>query len=149
MGYSPIDGSLVLTPKINAIVRIGRQTGDLDFLIDTGADATTLSPPGALTVLGADYWDVDFANDPLRLEAVGAGQGDHAMIVREAELILTDDEGKLASLRLPIMIAQPDPRGPGQGNWQAPNLLGRDVLQYLDLALSYQTDEVLLTDPTA
>ena len=85
MGYSPIDGSLVLTPKINAIVRIGRADGRSGFLIDTGADATTLSPPGALTVLGADYWDLDFANDPLRLEAVGAGQGDHPMIVRDAD----------------------------------------------------------------
>ncbi len=117
------------------------------FLIDTGCDYSTLNPQDAHRLFGDAYLDMDFSPGPASIEMVGIGDTPAHGIRTHADLAFrTDDDGDV-QLAIPIVIAQPTPREPGRhGNWLIPSLLGRDILQYFDLALSYNPPSVALTE---
>ena len=100
------------------------------FLIDAGSSATTLHPQDALELLGDDYFQIDFANDPHRVSARGVG-GVVNRVVRHATLGITSIDREPYFLRMRILIAEPTQSAPrGHGNWQLPSVLGRDFLRH-------------------
>lgn len=117
------------------------------FLFDTGADYSTLNPKDAHRLFGDAYLGMDFSAHPSRIEMVGIGDAPAYGFRTHADLAFrTDDDGDV-QLAIPIVIAQPTPREPGRrGNWLIPSLLGRDILQYFDLALPYNPPSVALTE---
>lgn len=117
------------------------------FLIDTGADFTTLGPEDALAALGWSYLELDFADPATRLDLMGVGAGDASATIRDAMLTFTADNGEKMTMSVALAIARPDPATPAaHGNWLMPSLLGRDVLQHFDLRLSYHPPSVVLEE---
>ena len=136
-----------LAPYIS--VRFGPSTSDpsIDFLIDTGADWTTLSPRDALSLLGRSYLDIDFDRSAGRIDLIGIGDGTGSAIVSPMELWFLDTDGDDHRITMMVAICKPSPATPGRhGNWMMPSLLGRDILKWFDLALSYNPPTVTLTE---
>jgi hypothetical protein len=112
-------------PRINVVARsleTGRET-ELIALIDTGADLTILDEIVA-TQLGIPLDRV--AKQPLR----GLGVGVILASIAEIELVLLDEPDLV--VRIPVAFV------PGVAD-ALDNLIGRDVLEYLDFALSHST----------
>ncbi len=131
------------------VVRFGPEPSGpaIEALIDTGADWTALGPRDALTLLGRRYIEIDFDRAPGRIEIAGFGQGDTNAVISPMELWLRDVEGEDFSVSLQVAICEPSPRTPGpHGNWLIPSLLGRDILEWFDLTLSYNPPSVTLTE---
>ena len=98
-------------------------------------------------LLGRRYLEIDFDRAPGRVDLAGFGQGDTAAVISPMEIWLRDVEGDEFSISLQVAICEPSPRMPGlHGNWLIPSLLGRDVLEWFDLALSYNPPTVTLTE---
>ena len=117
------------------------------FLVDTGCDYTTLSPQDAHRLFGDNYLTMDFSRRPESIEMHGIGDTPAFGLRTRAELTFLADNGDEITLDTPIVIAQPMPPTPGrQGNWLIPSLLGRDILEHFDLALSYNPPSVTLTE---
>lgn len=148
------DGSPALArPFIDADITVhevgfglGVAHGRVSFLIDSGADRTSLTPDDASRLFGAHYFELNVADDPGLIGLSGVGRGLAPHIVREAELALYRDAGGVGIFELDILIAAPPPPGP---DWISPlpSLLGRDILEHLDLHLSYNPPSVSLTVP--
>ncbi len=119
---------------------------DLEFLIDTGADFTILSPIDSLRLFGSAYLNFEFsAQDGLEVTGLGATPTVVRFIDAALKFIATD--GTLIELAFPVAIPEPHPRLPSpRGNWQMPSLLGRDALDFFDLAISYHPPTVTLTE---
>ena len=134
-------------PYVDVGLGPGGRPQTVPFLIDTGADITTLGPRDALTLLGRAYLSMDFEPGRGRLEMIGVGREIARAVVTSAEATFYDDEGSEIRVTLPLAFAEPIPPDPGpHGNWQMPSLLGRDVLQHFDLSLSYHPPSVALTE---
>ena len=58
---------------LDTFVTFGSRSGMFPLLIDTGSSATTFHPQDALELLGDDYFQIDFTDDPLRVRARGVG----------------------------------------------------------------------------
>ena len=129
----------------------GFDTG-IDFLIDTGAETTTLYPPDARKVLGHALEEIDFDDDPDRVVVLGAG-GEEIVAVRKGlSLTLHDDVDTPERIADSILVARPNPHDlddpdAGRGNWDTPSLLGRDQLLSSDLFMSARSDTVYLSLP--
>ncbi len=120
---------------LDTFVASGSKFAMFPFLIDTGSSATTLHPQDALELLGDDYFQIDFANDPHRVSARGVG-GVVNRVVRHATLGITSIDREPYFLRMRILIAEPTQSAPrGHGNWQLPSVLGRDFLRHFRLEL--------------
>ena len=130
--YSIVVGGAAL---IQITVSIGDREGAVRFLIDTGADVTTLNPRDASRILMEDLLEIDFAADSRRVRGRGIGGGVD-QVVRDAALTLRSIDREQYEVELPILIAQPTPAEPGEhGNWRLPSLLGRDFLRHFRLEL--------------
>ena len=137
-----------LAPFVSALVEYQDERLRVDFLIDTGADLTTLMPREAYSLLGDPYFNLDFEGAPeSRLfEGVG-GPGDHYLPLM-VTLTFQDDVDVDISLDLEIWLARPYPDYPSSaGNWELPSLLGRDAIQPGDFELSYINGTVTLIRP--
>lgn len=121
---------------IHVIVSIEGRAARIRFLIDTGSDATVLSPLDSWFVMGERLLRVDFAHDPRSVRSRGIG-GYAQAIIRDAALTLRSTDGDLYPIDLPILIAEPDPAiRTAPSTPQLPSLLGRDFLRHFHLNLA-------------
>ena len=112
------------------------------FLIDTGADRTTLSPQDAIAVFGRDYFLIADRRGA-SLEVTGIGR---ALATEEQSvLLLRSTTGQVYRLDVELQVIEPeaDSEG-GWRNWEMPSLLGRDVLRLFEFRMSYEPDVVEL-----
>ncbi len=107
------------------------------FLIDTGADRTTLSPSDADAVFPG-YADLDWTRDPRLSEVRGVG-GMCRIIVRMGVIRLTDD--RLGDIDWEGLIELIEPTADSRA---LPSLLGRDILDHFRLTVSRQESLISL-----
>ncbi len=136
-GYFRIEGPQK-RPYVDAVVQfpiINRQSLEISFLVDTGADRTILSP------FDASRLREQFAVDLLSLPsgAPSSGVGGRAATRRiDATLQMGD-----FSTDLTLAILEPPPgRLPGM-----PSLLGRDIISRFALYVEERTLQTLLLNP--
>jgi len=110
-------------------------SGEVNFLVDTGADSSLLAPADALAL------GVDTGRLPARPASMGVGG--HAATVR-AEASLTLDGHNLP---LDLRILVPGSRRRQTALTRIPSLLGRDVLSHFALFFEEPTARVLLLTP--
>ena len=91
-------------------------TGDVSFLVDTGADASLVSP-GDASRIGADFDRLEG-----RAESVGLG-GPVECFVEPAWIVFAGGDSEVYVYALDIEIAPPSPDA-----LALPSLLGRDIL---------------------
>lgn len=138
--------SFVAAPYVRASVGPNPYSEPTLFLIDTGADITSLGPSDAFEAYGDEYLDIDFETHPGRTEMSGVGKGPVAAVMEWMYLTLFDSAGAYLTIQAPILIFEPSPRYPGRhGNWRMPSLLGRDVLQHFRLLVDYDLQLVELS----
>ena len=144
--FHPLLGD-VLRPLVDGSVRIGDNSVQTEFQIDTGADYTVLSPAAARRILRGAYDLIDFDQDEARFDLYGISGSPSEYVIRNATLTFSDEQGAPLSIDLPILIARPStPQPTPDSNWEAPSLLGQDALRSFDLTLSYNPPTVSLTD---
>lgn len=124
-------------PHVTIGIEIAEAFGAFPFLVDSGADSTMLAPAAAYELLGPAYLDLDFVHDPHASVSVGIGGYARDIACPATYHIVTDDD-TLIDFYAPIELAEPIPPYPShEGNWIAPNLLGRDVLRFFEVHLDY------------
>lgn len=139
----------------------------VEFMVDTGADFTTLGPSDADNVLGSEHYEsLDFNDAERTVPLNGIGKEPVLAFLLDASLTFRDKQRQPISIPLVIAVIQPVP-SPGErnqrragrlseltpdglgvdepGTWWMPSLLGRDVLHSFDLWISYRREEVVLT----
>lgn len=132
-----IEVTLEQPPVVTRLpARRGFVRGQLAFLIDTGSDATIISPDAA-RALGLDLTDAD-----LRLLGartfLGVGDSEISYIPLVGGLTFEDDETGEFELPVRMWVAEPGARQ----EWSAglPSVLGRDTLRFFEFTLNYTTD---------
>ncbi len=137
-GYFEIEGT-TRRPYIRAVLYfplLGRQPVRVEFLVDTGADRTTLSPVEGRRL--REEHGLDLLSLPLGRPAAGVGG---QMRTRMIDATLTLDD---FSKETTLPIFEPPPAMPFP-EWM-PSLLGRDIIYDFDFFLSNRTDRVLFLD---
>ncbi len=109
-----------------------RIAGEIDFLIDTGTDATTLAP------LDVMFLRIDTRELPGGPWTIGVG-GRTATARVDARLSFGD-----RALPIGLRVLAPRSRRQQQAVLGLPSLLGRDVLRHFALVIEERTDRVLL-----
>ncbi len=109
--------------------------GNVDLLVDTGADTTLLAPNDA-QALGID---VSRLQQGTRTRGVG---GDTPTASVQAMPILDN-----STFSLTLRILAPRDRSQQQALSSIPSLLGRDILSQFALFFEERTNKVLLLDP--
>ena len=135
-------------PFVASKVIHGGQLLDIDFLVDTGADSSILSPQDAVLLFGIEQYDALFQDEPL-ISVAGVGQG--VAVQRSIQLLLFDTVGGSISFDHVITVMGLALDQDGQPtNWSMPSLLGRDVLEQFCLHLCYQPPslELEFIDPS-
>lgn len=95
----------------------------VDFLVDTGADATVLHPQDSLRLLLAE--EIQALPYPVPFGGAGAGVLHHPTM---AILAFLDEDRGIRTVRLPIYVAEVSP-----SNVDLESLLGRDVLRHFPM----------------
>jgi hypothetical protein len=132
-GYLRIDGSRA-RPFLLARLSIPAQriTGEVHFLVDTGADGTLLAPADAF-LLG-----INIAALPPGPPSIGVG-GRVPTVYAQANITLDT-----LTQTLPLRILAPRARPQRAAIAHIPSLLGRDVLADFALFFEERTSRVLL-----
>lgn len=137
-----------LAPFISGRVIAGDDQLDVDCLIDSGSDTTTLMPDDAYKLLGDRYLALPFSHDPSAIEIFGVG-GSYRALPLEVTLRMHDEHDDPLSISQTIWIAEPDPGEPSlTGNWTFPSIFGRDAIRPGDFELSYSNNTVTLIRPS-
>lgn len=113
-------------PYVLAVVhlRVFNRRVLVPFLLDTGADATTLHPQDSLRIVS----DVEIKALGSASPFGGAGQGkDH--YPTDAVVIFAHEDNHLEAIPLTVYIAEP-----AAHNQYLPSLLGRDALAHFPLS---------------
>lgn len=138
-----------LAPFVSGRVIIGDDERDVDFLIDSGSDTTTLMPEDAYRLLGNRLFELPFALDGSGIDIYGVG-GSYRALPLDAVLILKDEYDDPIRIQQTIWIAEPTPSEPSNtGNWDMPSIFGRDAIRPGDFELRYSNDSVTLFRPDA
>lgn len=125
---APIVSAFVGVPALSAF-------GVVWFLIDTGADFTSIHPADLVRLR------IDSTHLSVTHQMGGiAGQADYHE--EPAELVFQNDQGMPVRFSLPILLAKPNP-----GNLSAPSLLGRDFMQRGALSMDQQANLVAFDFP--
>ena len=125
---------------------IGRSRVAESFMIDTGADYTIVQRQAVLPLLKAAGVKVGPESSREDVVLSGVGPVPLTCIVQPAGLGLINDGGEEFTFANPILVPRPSSvRELARGRVKLPSLLGRDVLQYFDLHLSYDPPSVTLT----
>jgi hypothetical protein len=126
-----------LRPFVTARVAIPSQqvVGNVDFLIDTGADATLLAPGDALDL------GLDVAELPQGPRSTGVG-GTTTTVSAQATITLDQH-----SFTIPLRILAPRSNRQRAALARIPSLFGRDLLAHFALFLEVRTGKVLLLEP--
>ena len=109
--------------------------GDVQFLVDTGADATVLAPVDAL------FLGVNLAQLPAGPLTTGIGGRTHT-----AQAAASITLG-LSSYHLSLRVLAPTSPAQQRALRRIPSLLGRDMLSHFALFIEQRTDRVLLLEP--
>ena len=104
----------------------------IDFLLDTGADATVLHPQDALFRVGIDPTTLDRPDLWPNRQPMGGVGGAGECYIHPAHYAFRHDDGRLQTLSREICIARPD-----NANQTLESLLGWDVLQQFRVSLDW------------
>ena len=131
-------------PFLRGRVMYGVSALELDFLIDTGAEVTVLSPADASNLFGNQAHRLLPRLYP-SIHISGVGQGKAVEV--PLTLVFRDQDEDPLYLRLPVLV-MPSPQGPSQSSalGPLPSLLGRDILNRFVLILNPATETVELTE---
>ena len=131
-------------PYVQAALFLSRLElyGLVNFMIDTGADNTTLS-----------LSDIERINVPYRrlkrdslVEVEGIG-GMHKFYKEEGALILRDSEGITYTFALDVHIPCRGTANDAERQRQLPSILGRDITNLCSMTVSFQLGTVELIPP--
>ena len=106
--------------------------GYIDFLVDTGADVTTLHPRDAI-VMSVPY-ELFYPGSPI------FGIGGVESTYEERAVIVFDDGQYMRFYALHLSIAQPKPE-----NLALPSLLGQDILRHWNMVHDKSKDRLTFT----
>jgi len=109
--------------------------GDINFLVDTGADSTLLAPSDA-SLLAIDT--TRLAQGP-----PSTGVGGSTPTVQATAVITLDQRNFNIGLR----VLAPQTQAQRRALSRIPSLLGRDIISSFALVLEERTGRVLLLDP--
>ncbi len=126
-----------LRPFVTARVAIPSQqiVGDVDFLIDTGADATLLAPGDAIDL------GLDVAALPQGPRSTGVGG---IITTVSAPATITLDQH---NFMIPLRILVPRSKRQQAALARIPSLFGRDLLAHFALFFEVRSATVLLLEP--
>ena len=146
-GSLPFGMVIPARPYLRASVRVGDYVRTIDFMVDTGADATTLQPRDAIKLMGDDLFRIDFERDPGIIGVAGVTAGASASVVRPAAYSIRTDQGGHYTVNAHVVIAQPVPSEQSDtGNWRRFSTLGRDVISRFGFRLDYRASEPVLLE---
>ena len=136
-----------LAPFVSGRVVLGDNEVDVDFLIDSGSDITTLMPTDAYRLLEDHFFELPFVQDSSGIDIYGVG-GSYRALPLDAAIGLRDEYDDPLLLNRIIWIAEPNPAEPSlSGNWDLPSIFGRDAIRPGDFELSYINGTVTLLRP--
>lgn len=147
--HGPLPFGLVIParPHLRAGVRVGDYVRNLEFMLDTGADATTLQTSDAHELMGDDLFLIDFERDPGLVGVAGVTAGSSASVIRPAVYSIRTDQGGHHIVNAHIVIAQPVPfELSNTGNWRKISTLGRDIMSHFGFRLDYRASEPVLLE---
>jgi hypothetical protein len=112
-------------PYVGAAVSVDGALGrhEIRFLIDTGADRTTIGIRDAIRIWPA-YRDHDFDADPT-IRTLGGPGGTLRGVLRRVTAHFTDEDESTVQVDIDALFIEPKP----DDLFLVPTLLGRDVLQ--------------------
>lgn len=133
-----IIAELPRAPRIVAYFRCEAYllAGSIEFLIDTGADITTIMPDDRANILIPPYALVEGCPEVM----LGVGGGVSIKYLEKVTLEFQDEEGKVLSpIPLDRIAVLSPPARQRRAYSGAPSLLGRDFLSrcHVDLASNY------------
>jgi hypothetical protein len=136
-GHLASRGGAVKRPYVYGYVTIPslQVEGDVEFLVDTGADTTLLAPYDALAL------GIDVTRLPPGLPTRGVG-GTAPTATVQATLILDS-----STFSLTLRILAPQGRQQQHALAYIPSLLGRDIISHFALFFEERSDRVLLLEP--
>ncbi|MBA7480330.1 hypothetical protein ES707_15781 [subsurface metagenome] len=143
-GYFPTGFHTLPAPYVQAFLVLPRieLRGLINFMIDTGADNTTLS------LIDVERMNLDYRrlrrDSQTPVDGIG---GEQYFYQEEAVLIIRDENGEIYTFPIHAHIPK---RGRGeQANRQRklPSVLGRDVINQVRLSVDFHDGIVELTPP--
>ena len=143
-GFFPTGFHMLPAPYVQAALLLPRLQlqGLVNFLIDTGADNTTLS-----------LIDVERLNISYRrlkrdsIESVEGIAGEHFFYQEEAVLMLRDEDAKTYIFAIKVHVPKKGKGGQTEQQRRLPSLLGRDVTDQCRMIIDFQQGVVELTPP--
>jgi hypothetical protein len=137
----------VARPYIDAEIEIPilseRQT--FSFLVDTGADKTTLNVKDAITAIKKEGYRKlkKFCKE---LDTFGVG-GKACYYNVDAKIIFMHEDGAIEGFNLELWIARPARKGSRklENQLRIPSLLGRDILCQFRMVMDYSNHELSLS----
>ena len=109
--------------------------GDISFLIDTGADRTTIMPADGIK-LGIEYENLENPQSTL-----GIGQG---TCHPEKSVVIFANSETACCYVMDVLILEPFELEGFDGPPPLPSLLGRDILNRWDMRISPRTNELTI-----
>lgn len=139
-------------PAVDVTVQWQDSETDVEFLIDTGCEFTTLFPRASMRLLGDAFSTLDFTRQSGSDLIAGIEGLLSVTLPIDVKLVFYDEIGDSVQLDTTVSVVEPNPSSAddldaSRGNWDTPSLLGRDLLLYFDLHVVRSEDSVYLSLP--